>query len=85
MTTPHAQPTREKKCKACGGTGYLLLDRSWFIQDGYTRIRCWHAAETNAEFIRYQRKKRDRVAMWGGLKPPPHMCNERGVVLEEYR
>lgn len=76
-----------KTCPTCGGTGIILNDRSWFIQDGYTakRCRCGSGFTGDAKFNQRQRVKRERVAKWGGLKPQPQMLNERGVCLQEFQ
>lgn len=29
-----------RDCRQCGGTGFVILDRSWFKADGYRKERC---------------------------------------------
>lgn len=79
----------DPKCKACGGTGHLLSDRSWFIQDGYTRKECYYCSSPTTTYpietlAKRQRRKRERVAKWGGLTPKPEMLDPRGVCLPEF-
>lgn len=57
------------KCRDCGGTGRLFAMRSWFISDGYYSVNCGMcsgsgkgSASLGAEYVRFQRVARERVA-----------------------
>lgn len=70
------------KCTNCGGTGKLLLMKSWFLNDGYRRERCGICAGSGessyrvpAEEARHQKECRERVKLWGGLVPPPQAAD----------
>lgn len=63
-----------KACRACGGSGHVLLAKSWLTRDGYRWERCWYCGEgvePDRDFASYQREARTRVREWGGLCPRP--------------
>lgn len=74
----------DKPCPTCGGTGWELLANSWFTQDGYRRSKCWCCEGTGIRPANYRdfdgsvafnAKARKLVAEWGGLTPPPELCD----------
>lgn len=54
-----------KTCMTCGGTGWQLIDRSWFRSDGMSRIRCGICAGSgksnyrdDPKFVQGQKRRR---------------------------
>lgn len=52
-------------CPACNGTGSLLIARSMFTADGYSRYPCWFCKADGkalftppADFVAYQQRAR---------------------------
>jgi hypothetical protein len=76
---------RMARCRLCGATGALWLNRSWFASDGYIRTVCWLCegsgrTRTNwaadREMVSRQKQKRALRACFAHVEraalPDPH-------------
>ena len=61
-----------KRCSTCGGTGWQILNRSWFQSDGYRRERCGICSGSgsssfkgDATFVKEQAKRRAALEQEG--------------------
>lgn len=61
-----------KRCATCGGTGWQILNRSWFRSDGYRRGRCGicHGSGSSSfkdetAFVKEQAKRRAALEQEG--------------------
>lgn len=66
-----------RACRTCGGTGNIYRLRSMFATDGYRPVRCGICGGTgdspyndDPAYVRFQKRAREHVRAWGGLKPP---------------
>jgi hypothetical protein len=74
-----SEKEREVTCRQCGGTGYVILDRTWFKADGRYRGKCglcggtgYYRGWVDPDFARIQAQKRQE---W--INQPPQ-SRERG-------
>lgn len=76
MSAKHASGARVAKCDICGGTGKIYAHNSWFIQDGFYRLRCGicggsgESRYRDADYARFQHNARVLIGTWGALRPP---------------
>ena len=66
------------KCRYCEGRGSLLLAKTWFVADGFRRVRCSVCGGSRnnptgfiatPDHLAFQHNAISLVAEWGALKP----------------
>ena len=69
---------KQRECLNCEGRGTVLLENSWFVDDGYRRERCAVCAGSGFDTSGYQppqghaeylKTANARIKLWKALRP----------------